>query len=195
MDQAWNHMGMWWLAGMESKDTADWFPYVLSVVQGADVTNEYLMFGLRAGLVALVLLIALLTKAFGRLGDTLKEVRRRSSEASADEGALWGLGVALFVHAVSWLGVGYFDQSYVIWILHIAAIAACVGSPVGVVQTAQRPAADAGKTRKRDLTPRLRWGRGFVSPQWLPNSEAPIAKGRSLGSVGAAAVSRRRWRV
>jgi len=174
MEQAWNDMGRWWLVGMDSQDTARWFPYVLAAVQGADVTNEFLMFGLRAGLAALVLLIALLTKAFGRLGDTLRQARLSPSMTSADEGALWGLGVALFVHAVSWLGVGYFDQSYVIWILHIAAIAACVGNPVVVKQTAATLVPAAAVAHRRRATTRIRWGRGPVLP---------------------GAVSQNRWRV
>ena len=177
MEQAWNNMGRWWLVGMESQDTAGWFPYVLSAVEGADVTNEYVMFGIRAGLVALVLLIALLTQAFGRLGDALRQVRRRSSTVSANEGALWGLGVALFVHAISWLGVGYFDQSYVIWILHIAAISSCAGNAVRVKQSAETPVAAAAVANTRKAIPRPRWGRGRVAPAFRP------------------AVSQNRWRL
>ncbi len=36
----------------------------------------------------------------------------------------WGLGVTLCVHLVSWLGVSYFDQSWVVWLMHLAAVSA-----------------------------------------------------------------------
>ena len=175
MEQAWNNMGRWWLVGMENQDTASWFPYVLSAVEGADVTNEFVMFGLRAGLLALLLMIALLTKAFGRLGEAMKQVRLRASSDSADEGTLWGLGVALFVHVVSWLGVGYFDQSYVIWILDISAISACAGDALG----ARQPAANRVRSVAfvpGHATQRVQWGPGGAAQTWFRNPGPQITK-------------------
>jgi O-antigen ligase len=131
MEKAWDHLSQWWFAGMAITDTADWLPYFAEFVGGADVTNQYLAFGLRAGLPAVLLFIALLGIAFRQIGATCKQIRRTSPQSS-HEFIFWGLGVALFSHAVSWWGVAYFDQSSLVWLMHIAAAAALVGKAVPV---------------------------------------------------------------
>lgn len=126
MDQAWKDLDKWWLVGMDIKETMEWFPYVLSVVGGADVTNQFVAFGLRAGLAAIALLVGLLFFAFKSLGGALAASRSLAETGRANGFLLWGLGVALFVHAVSWLGVSYFDQSWVVWLVHAAAVSSSV---------------------------------------------------------------------
>jgi hypothetical protein len=111
----------WWLAGMPILETAEWFPYIV-VSGGADITNQFISFGITAGIVAMFLLIFLLIKAFQSLGKALTEVRVGHSSAYPVEYLLWGLGVMLSVHIINWLGVTYFDQFYVIWFLHLGAI-------------------------------------------------------------------------
>ena len=37
---------------------------------------------------------------------------------------LWGVGVAIFVHVVSFMGVAYFDQNIVNWYMALAMVAA-----------------------------------------------------------------------
>jgi hypothetical protein len=122
MDQAWQELHKWWLTGMDIKDTASWLPYVHELFGGADVTNQYLLFGIRAGLPAIMLCVILLAFAFKNLGQALSPRRLSDERGRADDLLLWGLGVAVLVHAVSWWGVAYFDQSYVVWLMHIAAL-------------------------------------------------------------------------
>jgi hypothetical protein len=55
---------------------------------------------------------------------------------------LWGLGVTLCVHIVSWLGVSYFDQSWVIWLLHLAS-ASAAAQAVRVPRRRVAPGEDA----------------------------------------------------
>jgi hypothetical protein len=124
MERAWDNLDKWWLAGMDIRETASWFPYVLDVVQGADVTNQFLSFGLRAGLPALALCIALLSVAFRHVGMARASIYKSADRERAAECLLWGLGVMLFVQAVTWLGVSYFDQSYVVWLMQLAALSA-----------------------------------------------------------------------
>ena len=50
----------WWFAGMPMSETVHWFPYVLLQTGAADITNNYLQFGITAGLGAMLLLILLL---------------------------------------------------------------------------------------------------------------------------------------
>src|SRR5262249_51427577 len=75
IDVAIRHLGQWWLAGMSISDTSDWFPYTIVITGGADITNQFLIFGLAGGLVSMALLIAMLYRAFSALGIALDSVR------------------------------------------------------------------------------------------------------------------------
>jgi hypothetical protein len=165
MDQAWQDLGKWWLAGMNIRDTASWIPYVHDLFGGADVTNQFLTFGLRAGAPAIALFILLLAFGLERIGHAQALLRAPRTSGSANEFLLWGLGVALFVHAVSWWGVAYFDQSYVVWLAHMAAASASVaavmaGAPeaVGLRAPAQLVPATRGRKGWALRKPlRVRW--------------------------------------
>jgi hypothetical protein len=122
MDMAFQHIGLWWLGGMPIKDTADWFPYVLSITGGADITNQFLAFGIDAGLGAMVLFCAIVIQAYKKIGQSLAIVRSRNGEDDGTEPLLWGLGVMLTIHCVNWMDITYFDQSYVIWFFDLAVI-------------------------------------------------------------------------
>jgi hypothetical protein len=37
---------------------------------------------------------------------------------------MWGFGVVVAVHAVNWIGISYFDQSYALWYFQLACVAA-----------------------------------------------------------------------
>lgn len=124
MEKAWQQLGRWWLAGMPIEDTAGWMPQTL-FFGGTDITNQYLVFAIHGGLVALILFIGTLVAVFGRLGLKLR-VLRNSGKDRPQEYLIWGLGVAIFVHAISWIGVSYFDQSFAIWLLHLALASAAI---------------------------------------------------------------------
>jgi hypothetical protein len=121
LDMAFRDLGQWWLAGMGLERTRDWFPYTLAITGAADITNTFVAFGLSGGLPAMALLILMLARAFGALGRSLETVRRARGARDA-EFVLWGLGCVLLVHVVTWLGITYFDQSYVVWFMQLAAI-------------------------------------------------------------------------
>jgi hypothetical protein len=122
MDVAYQHLDKWWLWGMPIKETSGWFPYDLGDSGQADITNVYISFGLAAGVGAIVLLIFLLKRAFGNLGQAMALVRSLSSETDEAEFLLWGFGVVLAVHIANWFGITYFDQMYVVWFMQLAAI-------------------------------------------------------------------------
>ena len=176
MDQAWQDLGKWWLFGMDISGTAEWVPYVHSVVGGADVTNQFVVFGLRGGLLAVVISVAVFVFSFRSLGHVLGAVRR-SVAGNGDELLCWGLGAALFVHAVSWFGVSYFDQSYLVWLLHLAAISSSA-------QERQLGSAEAVSPPVTGRPP-VRTAAGRSSPR-----EASTAVGRD-----AAGLSRRDLRL
>jgi hypothetical protein len=126
IDMAVQHLREWWFAGMPMTDTFGWFPYNLEATGGADITNEFLSFGIKAGLVAVIIFVILQIRCYKSLGNALAAVRGESGAPSDNEYLLWGLGVVLTVHMVNWFGVTYFDQMYVVWILQLAAIS-CIG--------------------------------------------------------------------
>jgi hypothetical protein len=122
IDSAYRHLNQWWLDGMPIADTVDWFPYYLPITGGADITNQFISFGLQAGLGAIVLFIFVLVRSFSNLGKALAAVRFQNQETSDNEFLLWGLGVTLFVHITNWFDITYFDQIYVVWFMQLAAI-------------------------------------------------------------------------
>lgn len=124
MELAFQNLDKWWFAGMDIAQTIHWFPFVIEATGAADITNEYLAFGLNAGLPAMALFILLLVRAFRVLGQALTIVRGTLRAQNETEYLLWGLGCAVLVHIVTWLGITYFDQIYVLWFMELAAISA-----------------------------------------------------------------------
>lgn len=121
MDIAFQNLDQWWLAGMPVLATAHWLPYTNTSTGAVDLTNNFLAFGVTAGLGSVLLLVALLTKAFGSVGSAMARLRKRSDKLP-EEYILWGLGVMLGVHVFNWFSITYWDQSNVVWFLHLALI-------------------------------------------------------------------------
>jgi hypothetical protein len=121
MEVSFKNLGKWWLAGISMADTWDWFPYALADNE-ADITNQFIAFGLTAGLGAMALFILVLTRAFRALGNAMKALREASPQPAEAEYFLWGLGALLAAHIINWIGITYFDQTYVFWFAQLAAI-------------------------------------------------------------------------
>ena len=119
LDIAFQNLDKWWLAGMPVLDTAGWFPYEAVATGGADITNEFLFFGLSAGLGAVVLFIRVLVIAFKMVGSALK---RLEDQPTNEKYMVWALGAVLVVHISNWFGITYFDQTYAIFMLQFAAL-------------------------------------------------------------------------
>jgi hypothetical protein len=83
-----------------------------------DLTNQYIAMGVQGGLPLMLLFIAILVTAFsfvGRIG--------KMSQLSPDRRWIcWGLGASLFAHAVTFVSISYFDQSFVFLYLTLGAI-------------------------------------------------------------------------
>ena len=122
IDVTYQHLGKWWFAGIPISQTSGWMPYDLATTGGADISNQYIAIGLTAGLGAIALLIILLKRSYGGLGQAMAGVRSSSSITVKNEFLLWGLGVMLVVHIVNWFGISYFDQMYMVWFMQLAAI-------------------------------------------------------------------------
>ena len=102
--------GEWWFVGTRS--TAHW-GWGLQ-----DVTNQYVLEGVRGGLLTLILFIVVIVLAFRDVG----RLWRVSSRDRYHLALSWGIGVSLFVHCMNFIGVSYFGQMYVTWYLTLAMI-------------------------------------------------------------------------
>jgi hypothetical protein len=110
IDQAITHFGEWALIGTRS--TANW-GYGL-----VDVTNQYVLEGVRGGAITLVLFLTMLVIAFHKLGLFLKEHHYRDRQI-----LVWCIFVSLFGHCIAFLGVSYFGQIGLLWYLTLAVVA------------------------------------------------------------------------
>jgi hypothetical protein len=122
LDIGFQNLQRWWFAGMPMRETAGWLPYNNLFTGAVDMTNNFLAFGLTAGLGAMLLLVMLVTVAYSQLGRALAVVRSGSEEAQGVEPLFWALGVTLTVHVLNWFGVTYWDQTNVLWFMHLALI-------------------------------------------------------------------------
>lgn len=97
IDQAINHLDEWFLVGTLS--TQHW---------GAgleDVTNQYILEGVRGGVFGMMLFIAFLVALFQLVGRAIQV-----SDSNQDRWIYWCAGVGLFAHMFSFLAVSYFGQ-------------------------------------------------------------------------------------
>jgi hypothetical protein len=98
VDNCIRHFSDWWLLGY--KYYGDW-GFVMF-----DVCNQFVLAGLRGGLVTLVIYVAIYKRSFGAIGTTRKRVEGNRVE----EWYLWCLGSALFTTVVSSFGINYMIQ-------------------------------------------------------------------------------------
>ncbi|MBD3343449.1 MAG: hypothetical protein GF401_00130 [Chitinivibrionales bacterium] len=112
------HLNEWWLMGVEF--TGDWMPYTLDNGQ-ADMTNQYLHYGVYSGLLTMVLFIVLIIKAYILIGTMIALAEEKGLDFPLQI-TIWFLGASLFSHTISFLSVSYFDQTIVFWYFLLAVI-------------------------------------------------------------------------
>lgn len=146
---AFNHLSEWWLAGTDY--TRHWMTSgVTWSAEQSDITNYYLKMGVWGGLPLMLLFIAILTKGFSFVGRSVKQL---DEQQSSNNFIIWCFGAALFSHAVTSLGVSYFDQSFLFMYLTLGVI---------------------GSTRSAEIVPRAR---EITSSRW---DEATGSSGRNF---------------
>ena len=117
IEQAINHFNEWWMYGVEYTGHWGWGLQ--------DITNQFVFEGVSGGLLQLLLFTAFLTSVFLSLGKALRNHRGRM-----ESWLLWGVGVSLFVHCMSFLAVSYFGQLVSLFYLF-------VGGTVGITSIAR----------------------------------------------------------
>jgi hypothetical protein len=114
IDESIRHFWDWWLVGV--KNPSSWGYYM------GDLSNAYMSEAVKGGLLSLVTFIGIIWQGFRRLGTARKRAavnRNRPLEL-----LLWAFGATLFSNAVAFIGIWYFDQSFVIWFTVLAMICA-----------------------------------------------------------------------
>ncbi len=107
INQAINHFSEWMIWG--TRGTAHW-GWGLE-----DITNQYILEGVRGGLVTLVLFVILLVRAVAKVGAA--SLRRISP---GHQWLLWAICVSIVGHCVSFFGVSYFGQIIMLMYLTFA---------------------------------------------------------------------------
>lgn len=126
MDEAIKRFDEWCLCGVES--TGHWGMGLL------DVTNQYILEGVRGGILTLVLFVLILVLAFRGIGQRLRLV----TQTPAHIALVWAIGVSLFVHCASFISVSYFGQIKLLWYLTLAIIGSITPTAT-LVQATLRP--------------------------------------------------------
>lgn len=129
LDGAIWHFGDWWLLGARSM--AGWDPLLAEM---GDVCNEFVLQGMRGGLITLTLFSMVIIACYGRVG----KLWRSSKSELYPRILAWALGVSLFCHTLNFFGLSYFAQMSVAWYLLLASIAAMksrMRTPTRVVAT------------------------------------------------------------
>lgn len=154
VDQFIRHFWDWWLIGV--KDTSQWGWDLW------DVQNQYVAAGENGGLIAFCFFVAMVVRAFVRLGNA----RKASLDDKGNEWTYWLIGSALFSNALAFIGANYFDQSRISWFLILAAISAVTAS---ALQTEQ--------VEKTVTVPRVK--KREQVPEMAPSTTRSIARMRS----------------
>lgn len=114
IDKFFQHWDRWWLAG--TANTGDWMPYQLEI-GGADLTNQFVSDGVNAGLLGLILSIAVFVRCFQSIGLSL-----RHSPPTRLPPLTWNLGAILVGSIAILFSVTYFDQMHVAYYFLVAAV-------------------------------------------------------------------------
>ncbi len=122
IDQAVTHLDEWWLFG--TTVTAHWGGAISADPNMMDITNQYVMEGVRGGLLTLLLFLMSIVQCFKAIGRQLHmldglDLGRRL--------LIWCLGVSLFTHCILFLSIPYFDQTCLVWYWLLASISGVAG--------------------------------------------------------------------
>lgn len=112
----------WWLVGVVT--TEHWGArYAYSLV---DITNQFVLEGVRGGILTVVLFTAVIAVAFRDVGRMWRAAGGKGYHALL----AWALGVSLFIHCTDFIAVSYFGQIRFLYYLLLAAIGSLAAMPV-----------------------------------------------------------------
>lgn len=155
IDAAVNNFPDWYMLG--TKSTAKWGP----VLQ--DVTNQYILEGVRGGVWSMIAFIAVIVCGFRGVG--------RAVDRYAQEPRLmrfsWAIGVMLLAHTMAFIAVSYFGQIQLILFVHLAMVAGLDEVATFAPRPAPRPA-----RRRNGPAPAAAPGPSGSAPRTSPGAGA-----------------------
>lgn len=113
IDETIRHFDEWWMLGTAS--TAHWGRGL------TDLTNQYVVEATQGGLPQLLLFLLLIGLGFRAVGRAWRSAWPNRAEVALS----WALGVSLFTQVVSFIGVAYFGQIWILWFLVLACLGSC----------------------------------------------------------------------
>ena len=113
IQRAFTSFDEWWLLGTRNIDHWN--------IWANDITNHYILEGIRGGALTLLLFILLIVFAYKAVGKTMQKIKNDKENAML----IWSLGVSIAVHMFNFIGVSYFDQTIAGWYLSLALISSC----------------------------------------------------------------------
>jgi hypothetical protein len=131
VDQAIRHFGEWWLVGTRTQSLWGWDMW--------DSIDWYVNEATNGGALTLGLFVSVLVYGFKRIGNA-----RRVADTTGDrpkERFIWALGAALFTNALSFLGISYFDQSFIMWCAFLVIVSTATEPSGGLEQRGETSAA------------------------------------------------------
>jgi len=143
IDQAVAHFDEWWLFG--TTYTAHWGPsgeVTPADPNMMDITNHYIMEGVKGGMLKLGLFLAIIVSCFRGIGQRL----RAKALNSPDEFFVWALGVSFFAHCLSFISANYFDQTILVWYWLQASIC-CIANETGLTRDSYEACRSAIETK------------------------------------------------
>ena len=120
IDLAIEHFGEWWLTGYRNLDPG-WGRYL--GMGHTDVTNEFILVGIRYGVFGMLALIIVLIMAFQMI-----PYRYRKTTDPKCKSIIWALGSILFSVTVTWMSVSFFGQLATIFYIIFGIISSAVQS-------------------------------------------------------------------
>jgi len=102
IDVAIDKFDEWWMIGYGAKDPG-WGP--IFGMGHSDITNEFILNGVRYGILGVIALCAVLGKAFQGLISTYRKQRHPVAKSLC-----WAFGSLLFSITVAWMSVNFFGQ-------------------------------------------------------------------------------------
>jgi hypothetical protein len=109
IEQAVNHFGEWMFLGCKS--TTHWGSGLW------DITNQYILEGIRGGLITLVLFLVMIYMALRTVLRLSLQKQRHKQQFLA-----WCIFVAILGHCVAFFGVSYFGQIVIWWYMTLAIV-------------------------------------------------------------------------
>jgi hypothetical protein len=175
IERAFENFSDWWLFGTDY--TFHWIGIAVDEAgRHSDITNYYLWIGTIGGFPAMLLLIAIMWRAFAWVGSTVANSQVAFQEHRF---VIWCLGAGLLAHAVTSLSVSYTDQSLMFFWLNIGAIS----SMYSVARMASATEQNNGAGTAPELKPRSGRAGGASSAAPRPRQASPAGR---LGARGRA---------